>query len=128
MVNRFVPGIPDVTPQQPVKNRGGIPDRSANGKSFRDVLTEKTSAEGLKISSHASARMQQNGIEFSGEQIKRLNSAVEKAGSKGIRESLVLLDGMALVVGINNRTVITVVEPERMKDRVFTNIDGAVIG
>jgi hypothetical protein len=31
-------------------------------------------------------------------------------------------------VSVNNRTVITAVGPEHMKQSVFTNIDSAVIG
>ena len=37
-----------------------------------------------------------------------------------------MMDDMALVVNIKNRTVITVVSRNELKDSVFTNIDGAV--
>jgi flagellar operon protein len=49
------------------------------------------------------------------------------AASKGARESLVLLDQTAFVVSVPNRTVITVVDKENLKQNVFTNIDSAVI-
>jgi hypothetical protein len=34
---------------------------------------------------------------------------------------------VALVTSIENRTVITAVEEERMKENIFTNIDSVVI-
>ena len=52
---------------------------------------------------------------------------VEKAQRKGARESLVLLDDVALVISIKNKTVITAVDKEKLKENVFTNIDSAVI-
>ena len=57
----------------------------------------------------------------------RLSEGVGRAASKGSRDSLVLVDGTAFVVSVSNRTVITAVGSEHMKDNVFTNIDSAVI-
>jgi flagellar operon protein len=37
------------------------------------------------------------------------------------------MDQLALVVSIKNRTVITAVDGNNLKDNVFTNIDSAVI-
>ena len=54
--------------------------------------------------------------------------AVSKAAAKGARESLILLDDLALVVSVKNRTVITAIAPDRIRENVFTNIDSAVIG
>ncbi len=52
--------------------------------------------------------------------------AVSLADTKGIQESLVMLDDMAFIVNIPNHTVITAVNPKE-DAAVFTNIDGAVI-
>ena len=57
----------------------------------------------------------------------RLSEGVGRAAGKGSRDSLVLVDGTAFVVSVSNRTVITAVGSEHMKDNVFTNIDSAVI-
>ena len=46
---------------------------------------------------------------------------------KGSKESLILLRDLALVVSVNNRTVITAIDKARQKERVFTNIDSTVI-
>ena len=57
----------------------------------------------------------------------RLQDGVGRASAKGAREALVLIDGTAFVVSVRNRTVITAVGADQMRDRVFTNIDSAVI-
>jgi flagellar operon protein len=52
---------------------------------------------------------------------------VGRAAGKGSRDSLVLVDGTAFVVSVPNRTVITAVGSEHMREHIFTNIDSAVI-
>jgi len=52
---------------------------------------------------------------------------VEKARQKGGRETLILLGDVALVVSVVNRTVITAIDGESLKENVFTQIDSAVI-
>ena len=59
--------------------------------------------------------------------LARLDAAVGRARAKGARESLVLLDDLALVVSVRNQTVITATDAASRKDNVFTNIDSAVI-
>lgn len=81
----------------------------------------------LKLSSHAQTRLASRNIELSGEDWRRVLDGVDRAAAKGARESLVLLDQAALVVSVRNRTVITAVDREQLKENVFTNIDSAVI-
>ena len=57
----------------------------------------------------------------------RLSEGVSKAAAKGSRDALVLVGSTAFVVSVQNRTVITAVGADNMRDRVFTNIDSAVI-
>ena len=47
--------------------------------------------------------------------------------AKGSRDAVVLLDGSAFVVSVKNKTVITAVDAQSMREHVFTNIDSAVI-
>jgi flagellar operon protein len=56
-----------------------------------------------------------------------LQGAVQRAASKGARDALVLMDDLAMVVSVTNRTVVTVVDKDNLKQNVFTNIDSAVI-
>ena len=57
----------------------------------------------------------------------RLQNGVDRAAGKGARDSVVFVDSTAFVVSVRNRTVITAVDRDHMKDHVFTNIDSAVI-
>lgn len=99
--------------------------------SFEDILKAKTldasNLKDLKFSKHASMRLTDRNISLSNEQLKRLNDATVKAGEKGIKESLVLMDTLAFVVNIPNNTVITALDKSETNLNVFTNIDGAVI-
>ena len=54
-------------------------------------------------------------------------AGVDRAAAKGAKESLVMIDDVALVVSVKNRTVITAVDKAQLKENVFTNIDSAVI-
>ena len=92
---------------------------------FDDVLAQKTGK--LHFSSHALQRVERRGIGLGDEVLGRLQSGVDRAAAKGSRESVVLVDGTAFVVSIRNRTVITAVDQEHMREHVFTNIDSAVI-
>jgi flagellar operon protein len=95
--------------------------------SFADALSHADQSQQLQFSKHALARVQRRGIELDASTLGRLSQGVQQAASKGSRDSLVLVDGTAFVVSVSNRTVITAVGSEHMKDNVFTNIDSAVI-
>lgn len=94
--------------------------------SFRKILEEKQQQTGgLRFSKHANDRLLSRNITLSTEQRERLMSGVDKASQKGIRDSLVMVDNMAFIVNVTNRTVITAVGEG--DDKIFTNIDGAII-
>lgn len=96
-------------------------------KSFKEVLEAVGSRTEITLSKHAQARMTARNIVLDKSQMERLNTAVERARQKGIRDTLVLMDGNAFVVNVKSTTIITAANRETLKDRVFTNIDGAVI-
>lgn len=85
------------------------------------------SADRLKFSAHAVERMRSRGISMNPETLERLNGAVDKAEKKGAKETLVLTPDAALIVNIKNRTVITAMDKNALKDNVFTNIDSTVV-
>ncbi|HST56926.1 MAG TPA: TIGR02530 family flagellar biosynthesis protein [Solirubrobacteraceae bacterium] len=133
----------------PQRGRGRGPADASGGPSFQDVLKDATAtkdaaavkdataaknaagtsaaAAPLQFSRHALERVQRRGIDLSPSTLGRLQEGVGRAAGKGARDSVVLVDGTAFVVAVNNRTVITAVASEHMKDHVFTNIDSAVI-
>lgn len=81
----------------------------------------------LKFSKHASQRLTDRNIELSGEQMERLQKGIDLCGEKGIKDSLVLMDQYAFIVNTQKNTVITAMEQGKETDKIFTNIDGAVL-
>jgi flagellar operon protein len=99
-----------------------------SGSSFEKVLQDTlTRNSEVKFSRHAEQRLVNRNIKLSQAQMGRINEAVKKAEEKGVKDSLVLMDSVALVVNIKSRTVITAMDNSELKENVFTNIDGAVI-
>lgn len=107
---------------------GGAGD-STNGVSFQDVLAQKalTGIGSLKFSKHAMGRLADRKIELSDSQLERLESGTKKAGQKGIRDSLVIVDQLAFIVNVPNQTVVTAMDSTEANENIFTNINGAVI-
>lgn len=99
------------------------------GPSFQDVFQGASDkASPVKFSAHALQRLQMRNIQLNSQDLAKIDGAVNKAASKGARESLLVMNNnLALVVSVKNRTVITAVDGQSMKDNVFTNIDSAVI-
>ncbi|HEY5194135.1 MAG TPA: TIGR02530 family flagellar biosynthesis protein [Solirubrobacteraceae bacterium] len=129
-------GAPPTPPTAPAGGTGAgrpaggarTPSEGPPGtQSFADALKQAGGSEPLQFSRHALARVQRRGIELDATTLGRLSEGVGRAASKGSRDSLVLVDSTAFVVSVSNRTVITAVGSEHMKDNVFTNIDSAVI-
>ncbi|MEA4883651.1 MAG: TIGR02530 family flagellar biosynthesis protein [Clostridia bacterium] len=103
------------------------PMPATGGATFREILAERLQVDGVKFSAHAQARLAARNIDLGREDLDRITGAVNRAAAKGSRESLILMDDKAFVVSIRNRTVITAVDGDSLKENVFTNIDSAVI-
>ncbi len=113
----------------PVRPRG-VPVQipPTGGGSFRDVLrTTGAPAAPLKFSAHAQARLESRNIRLTSEDVAKMNAMADKAAAKGAKQSLFMMRDTAMVVSITNRTVITAVDQNSMKENVFTNIDSAAI-
>ncbi len=93
-----------------------------NSISFDEILQDTASE--VKFSKHAVKRLDERNISLSTNQKQRLDAAANQAMEKGMKESLVMLDDMAFILNVNNKTVVTALNPEQS---VFTNIDGAII-
>jgi len=115
-----VPFIPIVQQETVVKNR--LQESSGNfGAIFQQEM------EKVRFSGHAVKRLEARNIQLSETELDRLQNAVEKAESKGSKDSLIMMDKTAFVVNIPNKTVVTALSIEESKDNVFTNIDSVVI-
>lgn len=112
---RELVGNPPVTPQR-------TPETTQGTDEFANLLQDQ-----LKVSGHAKTRLESRNIELGKSEWDRVIGGVDRAAAKGAKESLVMVDDVALVVSVKNRTVITAVDKANLKDQVFTNIDSAVI-
>lgn len=108
------------------KNVNMNTNNSSADNSFQNLLSEKiNNDETLKFSKHANLRLNDRNLNLSPNQLERVKNGVNNARSKGISDSLVLVDDVALVVSVKNNTVITATNKNNTS--VFTNINGAVI-
>lgn len=82
--------------------------------------------EKLKFSSHAMKRLESRNIQLSENEINKIQDALEKAESKGAKDSLVMMDDKAFIVNIPNKTVVTALSMDESSENVFTNIDSVV--
>jgi len=126
-----VKGGGGVTPSGPEVQHDGR-SRSGQGVEFerlleRELRQAEASGVGIRFSSHALDRLESRGIVFDSDALARLGHAFERLEAKGGRESLVLTDEAALLVSVPKRTVITAIDRMGAEDRVFTNIDSAVV-
>ena len=58
---------------------------------------------------------------------RRLDGGVAQAASKGSRSALVMVDRVAMIVAVPERTVVTAMPTDQAGQGVFTNIDAAVV-
>ena len=115
-IGRPSPG--PVEPSRPQSSPG-------EARPFREVLGQTARPPELRFSAHALERIRGRNINLSPSDLERLNRAVEWAAAKGARDSLVIFNDLAFVVSVENRTVVTALD--RVRERVFTQIDSAVV-
>ncbi|MGB4659024.1 MAG: TIGR02530 family flagellar biosynthesis protein [Mobilitalea sp.] len=126
-VNQF-PSIEQMTQQLSANKKNTTSTNKQTSSQFSEILKTKQAVgelSELKFSKHANERLASRNIDLTDDQLERLESGTKKASEKGINESLVMVDNLAFIVNVKNNTVITAVNDG--DDKVFTNIDGAVI-
>jgi flagellar operon protein len=101
--------------------------QTPQGPAFADVLRNTAGTQPVQFSKHAVQRLERRNLAVDPASMQRLQDGVDRAAGKGARDAVVLVDDTAFVVSVRNRTVITAVGTDQMKDHVFTNIDSAVI-
>jgi len=116
-------------PFLPIGGVEGLPQRAPvtvpEERSFTKVFEKEL--HGLQFSKHAQSRLDLRNVSLNGEDMLKLENAVQKAEAKGSNDSLVLLRDMAFIVNVRNRTVVTTMTNNTMKEHVFTKIDSAII-
>lgn len=103
---------------KPQKKNGVQGDSEVN---FSDVFMK----EKIRFSKHANERLADRNISLDENVLERLETGMNKAREKGLREPLVMVDNIAFIVNTKSNTVVTAVNDTG--NSVFTNIDGAVI-
>lgn len=121
--------IDSITPLVTHENPSRVTKGSQNDQApFAVMLEEKMSeTSGIRFSGHAQQRLSERNISLSDQDIARIVQSTNDAMAKGSKESLLLMDDMALVVGIPKRTVITVMDAHERQNTVFTNIDSVIV-
>ncbi len=124
--------MPGLVPETKPKVNSGL--EALGGPSFKDILGEKTKPAptsdktgALKFSNHAVERMFSRGINLQPTDMTRLENAVQKAETKGSKDTLVLMGQNAFIVNVKNKMVVTAMDQNQMKENVFTNIDSTIV-
>lgn len=96
------------------------------GNTFKDFLDKEIeNKKSYKLSKHAVERL--SSVDFNQEDFNNLRDGIRRAREKGSKNTVMVYKDMAILASIENNTIITVVEKERARENVFTNIDSVVI-
>lgn len=99
--------------------KAGVP---TGPNEFQQILDKQ-----LNFSKHAETRIRSREIPWSEALENRISQGIDAAQAKGSREALILADNVAVIANVKSRTVITAMDKTQMKDKIFTNIDSAVL-
>ena len=107
--------------EQPAKPAGTV--KPVLGASFMETLE---SVQGVRFSNHAIKRLQSREINLNSDNVNRLSDAIDKAEKRGGKSSLVMVDDLAFIVNVHDRTVVTALDTNQRGEGVFTQIDSVV--
>lgn len=123
--NLINPNLVNKVKKSDPNNISNINNKQQDNKTFKQILQNKAEEINVSFSKHAFMRLNSRNLHLSNSQIKRVENGIKRAEEKGIKDSLVLVDNIALLVNVKNKTVVTAIDNN--VDKVYTNIDGAVI-
>ena len=107
--------------QQPAKPAST--PQTVQGPSFSETLE---TVQGVRFSNHAQKRLQSREIYLDRDNVNRLSDAIDKAEKRGGKSSLVMVDDLAFIVNVPDRTVVTALDKNQRGEGVFTQIDSVV--
>lgn len=103
-------------------------DKAGGAESFKDMFSKEVAGSSeVTFSKHARERLYSRGIELSDDDVQKISTALDKADVKGAKETLIMMDDIALVASVKNRTIITAFDRSNLQEGVVTSIDSAVI-
>lgn len=80
----------------------------------------------LKVSAHATKRLEERNIQMDGQEYLKLQDALAKLKTKGGHDSLVITSKAAYVLDVDKGMVVTAVDKNNMSENVFTKIDSTI--
>jgi len=98
------------------------PPKAGSGQNFANTLDEAR----VRFSAHAEKRLAARDITIQPPDMQRLAEAVSRAEQKGSRDSLILMDDLAFIVDVRQRTIVTAMDSRSQREGVFTNVDTVV--
>jgi len=123
-----VPNLQEGSRARTNSNRVREQRAEVGGSSFAELLGEQLqNGQGIRFSKHAEQRLADRNVRLTGHQMQEIARAIDLAGKKGIRDSLILTKDLAFIVNVPSKVVVTAMDGESIKNNVFTNIDGAVV-
>lgn len=102
-----------------------VNDKQKTETSFKELLDQQIKNT-VTFTKHASIRKEQRNIEVTDSDLEKLGDACDKAQEKGIGNALIMMDNSAFIVNAADKRVITVMDKNEMKNKLFNDIDGAV--
>lgn len=104
------------------------PKQAAEPKTkFKELLNKSHQTQMPHLTKHASERLAQRNIQFTNDQWQMIHDKMQEAKGKGLKDSLVLTKNAALIVNVNNNTVITALGRNEAASHIFTNINGTIL-
>lgn len=100
--------------------------RSGSGDLHTGSRQHSAATSELVFSRHADRRLRDRHLQISTTLMEQLITAVDSLARKGSRSALIMTEQLALLVSVSNRTVITVIANEQLKQQLFTDIDSAL--
>lgn len=123
----------DVNGVSRYNRQSGIPGQNTeatgtggNQAEFHKLLQDSAKV-GLNFSKHAAKRMNERGIAVDNQLMNDLEQAVEDARKKGAKDVAIIGSRGVFIVNVPNNMVVTTMSQNDMRERVFTNIDSAVL-
>jgi flagellar operon protein len=113
---------PAVGPATESGKTGAKPGVGGAPNEFQRILDRQ-----LHFSKHAETRIKSREIPWNDAIESRISQGIDAAQAKGSREALILADNIAVIANVKSRTVITAMDKTQLKERIFTNIDSAVL-
>lgn len=125
LANRIDPGQSVRRPEQ--QSGPARTPKQADFASLLEQVQQQAEPAQARLSSHAWQRIQQRGISMTATDQRLLGEAMQQLEAKGARDALLMRADAAFVVNVPSRTVVTAIDAHEMQERIFTQIDSAML-